>query len=240
MKASAQVTLAIGSVAVIAFLGYTFTDESDDIVNRHGPPQGYDEGGVSKPAVVTPFERNQAASTGREEALPTFSTTEHSTTEAPSRVLMRSQRQGVFEAEPVDPDWAPRVEALIYSQIIDSGMTLAGLDVECRSFTCKLTLRHFAPARSTEELAPRLAEVRTMTSQMLRAGSADVKSVHIQGNVDPNELGATVVYVSREGSQSSIDMRVAPQAIPNAPCFSTETCADWRPSWDDSELTTID
>jgi hypothetical protein len=53
--------------------------------------------------------------------------------------------------EPLDPQWAARMESRIYAQINASDFRVVGLDVLCRSTLCRVQMTHAQPVGGTEE-----------------------------------------------------------------------------------------
>ncbi len=136
-------------------------------------------------------------------------------------MLTPGRREAAFLAESVDEAWAPRVESLIYQHVADSQIDadtaiekVVGLDVECRTSTCRLVLWHLDAPGTWDDMQPRLQQVRTMTNRMVEAGRPDVQSVHIELEMDQDQgAPVTTVYVMREGSQSSIGTRLVPRRM---------------------------
>jgi hypothetical protein len=54
----------------------------------------------------------------------------------------RLRADAVFEAEPVDSQWADSMEARIERHVSETGPEFSAVDVECRSASCRLVLEH--------------------------------------------------------------------------------------------------
>lgn len=142
-----------------------------------------------------------------------------------------------FEGEPIDDNWAPRAESLIYQHLVSSDLALSGYDVECRTKTCRLELRHLWDEASRDQPQLRIKPVRAMTTRLTEAGSPDVQSVRIQIDLDPNQtVPTTTVWVFREGTQSSVDMRLVPTRVNSSGCDSPESCREMfeQPSYEEA------
>lgn len=55
-----------------------------------------------------------------------------------------SDWDGKFAADPVDPDWAPTMEEEIYNVLSPrmSTLSIAEMDIECRTWLCRINLTH--------------------------------------------------------------------------------------------------
>lgn len=54
----------------------------------------------------------------------------------------RLRADSLFEAEPVDAQWASRLEPRIERHVADSAPEFTSISVECRSASCRLVLEH--------------------------------------------------------------------------------------------------
>ncbi len=220
--------VAFGVVVAVALLVWSSGKEAPSGFTAESRESPAAETSAASASPVPSVDVQAESSVGRDESVPlrilSRDPESRSQTVSPDLPVSRPQRAARFEAEPIDPQWAPGVESLIYSHVAQAGLDLGGVEAQCRSSTCRLTLTYFDPAATFADLQPRSEEIRAMTTRMIEEGRPDVQSVNIQveSGTDHGAWTATV-YVNRQGVMSSTDARL-PREIPE--CVSTGSCQE--------------
>lgn len=124
----------------------------------------------------------------------------------------------IFEAEPVDPSWAPGAESDIYNAM-SNGISVRGLqvsiqEVRCRTEACRVLLT-YANQPATEDELKELVEPVTLLAQNVAIGSSSVGSgatlEHSGGY--PGKPTTSEIFLYRSGAPATTWLYKTPWSI---------------------------
>lgn len=115
----------------------------------------------------------------------------------------RLRADSLFEAEPVDAQWASRLEPRIERHVTETAPEFTSITVECRSASCRLVLEH----ESTWSVSAHQALMETaqrVIRSFIEADSAGFKHVFlIAGHYQEPESPYTKVFMRRARDQGT-------------------------------------
>jgi len=103
----------------------------------------------------------------------------------------------IFEAEHVDPEWAPGMEARIESHLGELQPLFSAIDLECRSASCRLVMDH-TERRSVAEHQALVDTVQAALEPLTRHGSGGFAPIFLIAAYEQQfEMPQVKVYLRR-------------------------------------------
>lgn len=132
----------------------------------------------------------------------------------------------IFEAEPVDPSWAPGAESEIYDAMTNGisarGLRVAIQEVKCRTEACRVLLTYASQPANEDELKA-LVEPVTRLAENVATESSSVGSgatlEHSGGY--PGKPTTSEIFLYRSGAPATTWMHKAPWSIMTRPSLTT-------------------